>query len=122
MEPWKTRVHILSERKEDTQSTIYKGMWEDKNLALRVEALTLSKPALMSRNRVETSSLGLWRVFTSWMRVRQASEELSPGREPHWYGWRRPFDLATADSLTVITGSRTFETVTQNPCPEGALI
>jgi len=122
VEPWKTRVHILSERKEDTQSTIYKGMWEDKNLALRVEALTLSKPALMSRNRVETSSLGLWRVFTSWMRVRQASEELSPGREPHWYGWRRPFDLATADSLTVITGSRTFETVTQNPCPEGALI
>jgi len=60
---------------------------------------------------VETSSLGLWRVFTSCMRVRQASEELSPGREPHWFGWRRPFDLATADSLTVITLSRTFETV-----------
>jgi len=110
-EPWNTRVQVLSERKEDTQSTMYEGTWEAKSLALRVEALTLSKPALMSRNRVETSSLGLWRVFTSCMRVRQASEELSPGRERHWFGWRRPFHLATADSLTVITRSRTFETV-----------
>jgi len=80
-------------------------------MALRVEALTLSKPAGMSRNRVETWSLGLWRVFTSCMRVRQASEELSPGREPHWLGWRRSFDLAMADSLTVITHSRTLEIV-----------
>jgi len=63
----------------------------------------------MSRNRVETSSLGLWRVFTLYMRVRQAFEELSPGREPHWFWWRRPFDLAMADSLTVITRSRILE-------------
>jgi len=56
-------------------------------------------------------SLGLWRVFTSCVRVRQASEELSPGKEPHWFGWRRPFDLAMADSLTVITRSRIFEMV-----------
>jgi len=65
----------------------------------------------MSRNREETSSLGLWRVFTSCMRVRQASEELSPGKEPHWFGWRRPFDRAMADSQTVITRSRIFEMV-----------
>ena len=110
-EPWKTRVQVLSERKEDTQSTIYEGTWEVKSLALRVEALTLSKPALMSKNRVETSSLGLWRVVTSCIRVRQASEELSPGREPHWFGWRRPFDLAMADSMTVIIRSRIFDTV-----------
>jgi len=110
-EPWKTRVQVLSERKEDTQSTMYDGMWEAKSLALRVEALTLSKPALMSRNRVETFNLGLWRVFTSCTRVRQASEELSPGREPHWFGWRRPFYLATVDSLTVIIRSRIFDTV-----------
>jgi len=82
-EPWKTRVQVLSERKEDTPSTIYEGTWEAKSLALRVEALALSKPALMSRNREESCSLGLWRVFTSCMRVRQASEELSPGRKPH---------------------------------------
>jgi len=81
------------------------------SLALRVEALTLSKPTLMSRNRVETSSLRLWRVFTSYMRVRQASDELSPGKEPHWFGWRRPLDLAKADSLTAITSSRMFEMV-----------
>jgi len=110
-DPWKTRVQVLSERKEDTQSTMYEGTPEAKSLALRVEALTLSKPALMSRNRVETSSLGLWRVFTSCMRVRQASEELSPGMEPHWFWWRRPFVLAMADSLTVITRLRTFEMV-----------
>jgi len=65
----------------------------------------------MSRNRVDTSSLGLWRVFTSCMRVRQASKELSPGREPHWLGWRRPFDLVMADSLTVIIRSTIFEMV-----------
>jgi len=47
-EPWKTRVQVLSRRNEDTQSTIYDGTWEAKSLALRVEALTLSKPALMS--------------------------------------------------------------------------
>jgi len=76
-----------------------------------VEALTLSKPALMSRNRVETPCLGLCRVFPSCMRVRQASEELGPGREPHVFGWKSPLDLAMADSLTVITHGRIFEMV-----------
>jgi len=54
---------------------------EAKSLVPRVEALTLSKPALISRKRVETFNLGLWRVLTSCVRVRQASEELSAGRE-----------------------------------------
>jgi len=45
------------------------------------------------------------------MRVRQASEERSPGKAPHWFGWKRPFDLAMADSLTFITRSRIFEMV-----------
>jgi len=45
------------------------------------------------------------------MRVRQASEELSPGEEPHCFGWRRPFDRAMVDSQTVITPSRIFEMV-----------
>jgi len=65
----------------------------------------------MSRNRVETSSLGLWSVFTSHMRVKQVSEELSPRKETHWFGWRRPLDLAMADCLTVLAGSRIFEMV-----------
>jgi len=60
---------------------------------------------------VESSSLGLWRVFTLCMRVRHASEEPSRGKEPHWFGWRSAFDLAMADSLTVITRSRIFEMV-----------
>jgi len=71
----------------------------------------LSKAALISRNRVETSSLGLWKVCISCMRVRQASEELCLGKEPHWFRWRRPLDLAMADSLTVITLLRILEIV-----------
>jgi len=83
-EPWKTRVQVLSDRKEDTQSTIYKGTWEARSLGQRVEALTLSKPALMSRKRIETLSLDLSRVVISCMRERQASEDLSAGKEPDW--------------------------------------
>jgi len=45
------------------------------------------------------------------VRVRQASEELSPGRERPWFGWRRPLDLAMADSQTVIIRLRIFEMV-----------
>ena len=71
--------------------------------------MTLSKPALISRNRVETFNLGLWRVFISCMSVRQVSAGLSPGRKPHWFGWRRPLDLTMADNLTVITCSRILE-------------
>jgi len=82
-DPWNIRVQVLSDRKEETKSTMLEGTWEVRSLALRVEALTLSKPALISRKRVETYSLGLWRVLISCVRKRQASEELSPGREPH---------------------------------------
>jgi len=110
-EPWKTRVQVLSDREEDTQSTIYEGTWEARSLARRVEASTLSKPALMSKKRVETSSLGLWSVLISCVSVRQASVELSPGRDPHWFGCRRPLDLAMADRRTVITRSRILEMV-----------
>ena len=82
-------------------------MCEARSVALRVEALKLFKPALMSRKRVETFSLGLWRVLTSCVRARQASEELRPSREPHWFGWStRHLDLAMTDSLTVITLSK----------------
>jgi len=110
-DPWRTRVHVLSERKEDTQSTMYEGTWVARSLARRVEVLTLSKPALMSRKRVETSILVLWSVFILCVSVRQASVELSPGRNLHWFGCRRPLDLAMADSRTVITRSRIFEMV-----------
>jgi len=78
---------------------------------LREEALTLSKPALMSEKRVETLSLGFCRVLTSCARETQASEVPRPGREPHWLGWRMPLERAMAESLTVITCSRIFDTV-----------
>jgi len=65
----------------------------------------------MSRKRVETFSLGLWRILTSWMRVWQASEELRPGREPYWLGWSRPLERAIEYTLIRITVSRIFDNV-----------
>ena len=108
-EPWKTRVQDLSDRNEETQSTIETGMWVARSLALSVEALTFSKPALMSRRRVEAFSLGLWRVVTSCIGARQTWEELRPGREPHWFRSSRPLDRAMADRRTVITRFRIFD-------------
>ena len=57
-------------------------MFFSRRRALSLEALTLLKPALMSRKRVETAYRGRCRVRTSWIRVAQASEVLSPEREP----------------------------------------
>ena len=82
-----------------------------KREALRVEALMLSKSALMWRKMVETLSLGPWRVLTSCARERQASEVLRLGREPHWLGWSIFLERAIAESLTVMTRSRIFDTV-----------
>jgi len=65
----------------------------------------------MSTKRVETFNLGLWRIFTTYIRTRHASEELSAGSEPHWLGWSIPLDLVMAESLTVITRSRIFKMV-----------
>ena len=85
-EPWNTRVQVLSDKKEETQSTMYDGTSEARSLPLRVEASTLSKLGLMSKKRVQTISLGLWRVLTSSVRVRPASEEQGPGRDSYWFG------------------------------------
>jgi len=76
-------VQVLSHRQVETQSTTYVGMSGARSLALSVEALTLSKPPLISMKRVETFGLGLWSVLLSWMRVRHTSEELRPARGPN---------------------------------------
>jgi len=76
-----------------------------------VEALTLSKPVLMSRKSVETLSLGLWRALISWVRERQALSKLRPGRGLHWVGWSKPSEQAIADNLTTRICSRIFDTV-----------
>ena len=81
--PWKTSVQERSERKEVTQSSMYEGMDLARRRERSNEALTLSKPALISSKRGETVHLGPWRVRTSCMRVAHASEALRPGREPH---------------------------------------
>src|ERR1700761_6657820 len=109
--PWKTKVQERSERKEVTQSTMYEGMFFWRSMVLSVEALTLLKPALMFRKRVETAHRGRWRVRTSWIKVAHASEVLSPGREPHWFEWRRLVFRARAESLTAITLSIILEMV-----------
>ena len=61
--PWKTSVHFLPMRKEETQSTIYDGMFLESRRDRSLDALTLSKPAFMSRKRVDTFRRGLWRVL-----------------------------------------------------------
>ena len=75
-----------------------------------MEALRLSKPALMSRKRVETLSLGLWRILLLWVRERQASEALRLGRELHLLGWSLFLERVMAESVTVMTRSRSFDT------------
>src|ERR1700761_1064240 len=99
--PWNTKVQERSDRKDVTQSTMYEGMLLRRSRALSVEALTLSKPALMSRKRVDTAHRGRWRVRTSWIKVAHASEVLNPGREPHWFGWMRLAFRARAETLKV---------------------
>ena len=60
---------------------------------------------------METAQRERWRVRTSWIRVAQASEVLSTGREPHWLGCRRPALRAMSESLTVMILSSILETV-----------
>jgi len=98
--PWKNRVQDLSDRKDETQSTMNESVCLAKRAALRVEVLTLSKPALMSRKREETLSLILWRVLTLWAREGQVSRVLSARREPHWFVWSRPFGVSDSGEHT----------------------
>ena len=56
---WKTRVHFLPVRKDETQSTMYEGMFLKRRRDRSFEALTLSKPAFMSRKSVDTFRRGL---------------------------------------------------------------
>ena len=57
--PWKTSVHFLPVRKEETQSTMYEGMFLESRRDRSLDALTLSQPAFMSRKRVDTFRRGL---------------------------------------------------------------
>ena len=57
--PWKTSVHFLPVRKEETQSTMYEGMFLESRRDRSLDALTLSKPAFVSRKRVDTCKGGL---------------------------------------------------------------
>ena len=57
--PWKRSVHFLPVRKEETQLTMYEGMHLERRRDRSLDALTLSKPAFMSRKRVDTFRRGL---------------------------------------------------------------
>jgi len=46
----------------------------------------LSKPPLMSRNKVEDFIPAFWEEMISCLRERTASEVEMLGREPHWFG------------------------------------
>ena len=76
-----------------------------------LQALTLLKPAFMSRKRVETLRRGLWKVLTWWEQGATALDVLRPWSERHEFGWRSRVFLASPVSLTVMTLSNTFEIV-----------
>jgi len=82
-DPWKRRRHDLPVRKERVQDTRYGLTPFALSMPQSVEGLTLSKPPLISRNRVEIFLLSICRVLTSCERVVQASATDKPAREPH---------------------------------------
>jgi len=108
---WKTSVQLRSRKNDATQETRYRGIAPSLRMRARVGLSTLSKPALMSRNREDTFRRGLCRVFTSFMRVRQVSYVLSPEREPLWLGWIRPLDWAARRRPVATILSRIVETI-----------
>ena len=61
-DPWKTKVQVLSVRKEEIQSSMLNGALSWRSIDLSLTASRLSKPAFVSRNRVETFHRGSWRV------------------------------------------------------------
>ena len=81
--------------------------------AVRWDGSTLSKPPLMSRKREETLRSSRWKRRTSWASVAGASKVDRPGREPVWWGWRRPQDLARRERREVVTLSTILERVSR---------
>lgn len=69
------------------------------SMPVRTPGSTLSKPSLMSRRRVEALSFSLCAVATSWVRAAAVWNELTPGREPHWFGCSRPSSLACRQAV-----------------------
>jgi len=68
-------------------------------------------PGMISKNREDTFRGGLCRVLTSFMRVRQASYVLRPGREPHVLGLIRHFEQAKRRRRAATILSSIFETL-----------
>jgi len=64
----------------------------------------------MCRKRKDTLRRGPCRVFTSFTRVRQASNVLSPGRHPHWLGLVRPIERVAKTRPVATILSRIFDT------------
>jgi len=104
-------VQLRSPRKDETPEIRLGGIPPSLRVQARIGLSTLSNPAFMSKNREDTLSLGLCRVFTSLKRVMTASYVLSPGREPHWLGSSKPLELAARRRREAIILSRIFEKV-----------
>jgi len=77
----------------------------------REDGLMLSKPPLMSRNRVGTFLLSIWRVLILWVRVLQASVTDKSARDRHWWGFIRLVTRATQGRWPFISRSRIFEKI-----------
>jgi len=109
--PWKTRVQLLSRRKDENQGTREGGVPLSLRMWARVVMSTLSNPALKSKNRDETLCCSVCRVLMSLKRVRDSSQVLSQGRDPHCLGFSSPLDRAPRKKLDAIIHSTIFKNV-----------
>ena len=81
--PWNTRVHFLTGRKEETQSTMYEGMFLERRRDRSLAAFTLSKPAFLVQE--EGGDLQQWPLEGSNL-VRKGSHCVR-GAEASQSGW-----------------------------------
>ena len=98
-------------RKERVQETRYGLTPFALSMSQREDGLTLSNSPLMSRKRVDTFLLSIWRVLIAWVRGLKASATDNPARDPHWWGLIRPVIRAMQAWRPFMILSRIFEKV-----------
>ena len=74
---------------------------------------TVSKPPLMARKREETLRSSSRKRVTSRGSVAVVSKVERQGREPVWWGWRRPQDLARRERREAVTLCTILERVSR---------
>jgi len=108
---WKSSRQDLPVRKDlvlDTRSGLTPMAL---SIPQRVDTLTLLKPPMMSRKRVETFLLSFCIVLIRWVRVLHGSDTDKPARDPHLSGLGRPVTRDTQDRRPFMILSKILEKV-----------